>query len=135
MNWRVSSARSPPAMAVSYWWAAKLGGTGWSWMLPLGFLLAMCTETGYDAPAHVADETHAAEMAAARGIWRSVFYSALTGWFALLAITFAASDVAAVNDGGGGSIGIFTSAMSEGWAETATLISTIGRFFCGMALR
>jgi amino acid transporter len=93
----------------------------------------MYTETGYDASAHVAEETHEAEMSAARGIWQSVFYSAIIGWFVLLAITFAASDVAAVNEGGGGSIAIFTSAMQEGWAEVVILISTIGQFFCGMA--
>ena len=71
-------------------------------MLPLGFLLTMYTVTGYDASAHVAEETHDAEMSAARGIWQSVFYSAIIGWFVLLAITFAAADAAAVNEGGGG---------------------------------
>jgi amino acid transporter len=102
-------------------------------VLPLGFLLTMYTITGYDASAHVAEETHEAEMAAARGIWQSVFYSAIIGWFVLLAITFAAADVDAVNEGGGGAIAIFTSAMGSGWAETVILISTIGQFFCGMA--
>jgi amino acid transporter len=108
-------------------------GMLWWYVLPLGFLLTMYTETGYDASAHVSEETHEAEMSAARGIWQSVFYSAIIGWFVLLAITFAASDVAAVNDGGGTSLSIFTSAMSEGWAEAVILISTIGQFFCGMA--
>jgi amino acid transporter len=105
-------------------------GMFWWYVLPLGFLLTMYTETGYDASAHVAEETHEAEMSAARGIWQAVFYSALIGWFVLLAITFAASDTEAAS---GGSIPIFTSAMSEGWAEMVILISTIGQFFCGMA--
>ena len=108
-------------------------GMFWWYVLPLGFLLTMYTETGYDASAHVSEETHEAEMSAARGIWQSVFYSAIIGWFVLLAITFAASDVPAVNEGGGGALGIFTSAMEEGWAEVVILISTIGQFFCGMA--
>ena len=55
-------------------------------------------------------------MAAAKGIWQSVFF-AVIGWFVLLAITFAATDINAVNDAGGYSPAIFTSAMSEGWAE------------------
>jgi amino acid transporter len=105
----------------------------WFYVLPLGFLLTMYTITGYDASAHVAEETHEAEMAAARGIWRSVFYSALIGWFVLLAITFAATDVGAINDAGGVSTSIFTSAMSEGWAEAVILIALIGQIFCGMA--
>src|ERR1044072_7556105 len=49
----------------------------WFYVLPLGFLLTMYTITGYDASAHVAEETVEAEKAAAQGIWRSVFYSAL----------------------------------------------------------
>ena len=57
----------------------------------------------------------------------------MIGWFVLLAITFAATDVDAVNEAGGYSLAIFTSAMSEGWAETVILISAIGQFFCGMA--
>ena len=70
-------------------------------MLPIGFLLAMYTQTGYDASAHTAEETQDAAIAAAQGVWRSVFFSALIGWFVLLAFLFAANDVEAVNDGAG----------------------------------
>jgi amino acid transporter len=108
-------------------------GMFWWYVLPLGFLLTMYTVTGYDASAHVSEETHEAEMSAARGIWQSVFYSVIIGWFVLLAITFAASDVAAVNDAAGYSPNVFTSAMSEGWAEIVILISFLGQVFCGMA--
>ena len=63
----------------------------WGYVLPVGFLLTMYTVTGYDASAHVAEETKDAEMAAAKGVWQSVFFSAIIGWFVLLAITFAAT--------------------------------------------
>ena len=102
----------------------------WLYVLPVGFLLTMYTVTGYDASAHVAEETVEAEQAAAKGVWQSVFFSAVIGWFVLLAITFAATDTDAA---AGGSIPIFTSAMESGWAESVILISTIGQFFCGMA--
>jgi amino acid transporter len=108
-------------------------GMYWYYILPTGLLLTMYTVTGYDASAHVAEETHDAEISAAKGVWQSVALSALIGWFVLLAITFAASDVGAVNDGGGTSLSIFESAMSQGWAEVVILISAIGQFFCGMA--
>ena len=98
-------------------------GMYWYYILPTGLLLTMYTVTGYDASAHVAEETRDAEISAAKGVWQSVALSALIGWFVLLAITFAASDVGAVNDGGGTSLAIFQSAMSEGWAETVILIS------------
>jgi amino acid transporter len=108
-------------------------GMFWWYVLPVGFLLTMYTQTGYDASAHVAEETHEAEIKVARGLWQSVFYAALFGWFVLLAITFAASDTNAINDAGGTAISVFTSAMTSGWAELVILISTIGQIFCGMA--
>ena len=61
----------------------------WFYVLPLGFLLTMYTITGYDASAHVSEETHGAVEAAPKGVWRSVFYSAVIGWILLLALTFA----------------------------------------------
>src|SRR5204862_3329212 len=53
----------------------------WFLVLPIGFLLTMYTQTGYDASAHTAEETRDAAIGAARGVWPSVFYSALLGWF------------------------------------------------------
>ena len=109
-------------------------GMYWWFILPAGFLLTMYTITGYDASAHVSEETYEAEQAAAKGVWQSVASSALIGWFVLLAITFAATDVNAVNDAFGTSISVFTSAdMSRDWAEAIILIAVIGQLFCGMA--
>ncbi len=67
----------------------------WFYVLPLGFLLTMYTITGYDASAHISEETHDAAEAAPKGVWRSVFYSAVFGWMVLLALTFAATHVSA----------------------------------------
>ena len=71
----------------------------WLLVLPIGFLLTMYTQTGYDASAHTAEETKGAAISAAQGVWRSVFFSALIGWFVLLGFLFAASDVDGVNQG------------------------------------
>jgi amino acid transporter len=110
------------------------GGTFWFLVLPVGFLLTMYTITGYDASAHVAEETVGAEQAAAKGIWQSVAISALIGWFLLLAFLFAATNVDAVNKGFGSSIAVFTSAdMNQNWAEAIIAIACVGQFFCGMA--
>ena len=110
------------------------GGLYWFLVLPVGFLLTMYTITGYDASAHVAEETVGAEQAAAKGIWQSVALSALIGWFVLLAILFAATNVDAVNKGFGSSISVFTSAdMNQNWAEAILVIACVGQFFCGMA--
>ena len=89
----------------------------WIYVLPLGFLLTQYTITGFDASAHISEETHGASKSAARGVWQSIFYSAVIGWFVLLAITFAATDVEAVNDGAGYSLAIFDSALDAGGGE------------------
>ena len=45
----------------------------WWYVLPLGFLLTQYTITGFDASAHISEETHGAAKSAARGVWQSVF--------------------------------------------------------------
>ncbi|HEY4450908.1 MAG TPA: amino acid permease [Solirubrobacteraceae bacterium] len=108
----------------------------WYYVLPLGFLLTMYTITGYDASAHVSEETHGAAEAAPKGIWRSVFYSAVIGWIVLLAITFAipaGKAGAAVYEAGFPALAIFNSALGSAGAKAVVLISTIGQIFCGMA--
>src|SRR4051812_15516661 len=55
------------------------GSTGnfgyWFAILPFGFLLTQYTITGFDASAHLSEETGSAAKAAAKGIWQSIFYS------------------------------------------------------------
>jgi amino acid transporter len=115
------------------------GGTGgiffWLYVLPIGFILTMYTQTGYDASAHTAEETRDAALGAAKGVWKSVFYSAIAGWFVLLAFLFAASNIDAVNGAGGSSISIFESAMiNHVWgAKLVLIIATVGQLFCGAA--
>ena len=105
----------------------------WFFVLPIGFLLTMYTETGYDASAHTAEETENAAMSAAQGVWRSVFYSAVIGWVLLLCFLFAATDTAAIDDGAGYSTFIFTSALDSWAAKLVILIATVGQLFCGAA--
>ena len=109
------------------------GLTFWFYVLPLGFLLTQYTITGFDACAHVSEETRGASQAAAKGLWRSIFYSAVGGWILLLAFLFAATDVDAINAAGGFSGAIFESALTPFFFKTVIIISTIGQFFCGMS--
>src|SRR6266481_1353633 len=111
------------------------GSFFWLYILPVGFILTMYTQTGYDASAHTAEETRNAAVAAAQGVWKSVFYSAIAGWFVLLAFLYAASDTKAVDAAGGSSISIFNSAMANHlWgAKLVLIIATVGQLFCGAA--
>lgn len=108
-------------------------GMYWFYVLPLGFLLTQYTITGFDASAHISEETHGASKHAAQGIWKSIFYSAIIGWIVLLAITFAASDAKAVNDGLGSSLAVFDSALTSSAFKAVLIISTVGQLFCGLA--
>jgi amino acid transporter len=105
----------------------------WFYVLPLGFLLTMYTITGYDASAHISEETRDASMAAPKGVWRSVFYSAVFGWLVLLALTFAATHVKLIDAAGGTSQSIIESALTSSAAKAVLVISTVGQLFCGMA--
>ncbi|HMD57877.1 MAG TPA: amino acid permease [Solirubrobacteraceae bacterium] len=107
----------------------------WLYVLPIGFLLTMYTITGYDASAHVSEETHGAEDSAPKGIWRSVFYSAIFGWIVVLAITFAIQHAheSAIYKAGFPSLEIFATALTPAADKAVVLIATVGQLFCGMA--
>jgi amino acid transporter len=102
----------------------------WFFVLPTGFLLTMYTQTGYDASAHTAEETKDASTSAAKGVWRSIFFSALIGWVLLLTFLFAANDVKAVDKAAGFPAAIFTSALDSWAAKLVILIAVIGQIFC-----
>jgi amino acid transporter len=114
---------------------ASHGAFFWLYILPIGFILTMYTQTGYDASAHTAEETRDAAIGAAKGVWRSVFYSAIAGWAVLLAFLYAASDTKGIDAAGGSSISIFETAMNNHiWgAKLVLIIATVGQLFCGAA--
>jgi amino acid transporter len=113
------------------------GGMFWFYVLPLGFLLTQYTITGFDSCAHISEETHGAADNAAKGVWKSIFYSAIFGWIVLLAITFSVQDVDAVNKAAAGgefiSVAILDQALGTGWFKVLLVITTVGQLFCGAA--
>ena len=109
------------------------GGFYWFLVMPLGLLLTQYTITGFDASAHLSEETQGAAEGAAKGIWRSIFYSAVGGYVLLLAFVFSVQDVDGLNKGLGGVDVIFTQALPEGWHFLVLLISTAGQLFCATA--
>ena len=111
----------------------------WFYVLPLGFLLTQYTITGFDASAHLSEETKGAHMSAARGIWQSIFYSAVGGYILLLAFLFVATNTDVINSfdpkvnpyGGGSIIAVLYTALGGGFAfKLVMLISTLGQIFC-----
>jgi amino acid transporter len=109
------------------------GSMFWFYVLPLGFLLTQYTITGFDASAHISEETHGASTAAAKGVWRSIFYSAVIGWIVLLAITFSVTNVNGANEAFGFAPTLLTEALGTGWGKFVLIISVVGQLFCGGA--
>ena len=105
----------------------------WFYVLPLGFLLTQYTITGFDASAHISEETHGASESAAKGVWKSIFYSALIGWIVLLAITFSVTDVDGANEALGFAPTLLVEALGTGWGKFVLIISVVGQLFCGAA--
>jgi amino acid transporter len=111
------------------------------YVLPLSFLLTQYTITGYDASAHLSEETEGAANQAARGIWQSIFYSAIGGWVLLLAFLFAASHEDAINSidpnvnayGPGSIFAVLSTALSPAMFKLVVFISAAGQVYCTTA--
>ena len=117
------------------------GTTYWFYVLPIGFLLTQYTITGYDASANLSEETQGAQVSAAKGIWESIFYSAVGGYILLLAFLYAATKPEIVSSfdstvnpyGGGSVISILYTALTPTMFKLVLVISTAGQIFCALA--
>ena len=100
----------------------------------IGLLMAQYTYTGYDASAHMSEETRSASRAAALGVVMSVVMSVIFGFILLVAVTFAIPDVKGTLGAGAFDVPyIGQTAMSKRWAEFLLVIACVAQFFCGAA--
>ncbi|MBM7171151.1 amino acid permease [Streptomyces sp. G44] len=113
-------------------------GTGWDnplYVTALGLLLAQYTFSGYDASAHLSEETSHASVTAARGIVRAVWASWIAGFVLLAGLTFAIQDYAGTlaTDTGVPPAQIMIDAVGESGAAALLLIVIVAQLFCGNA--
>jgi amino acid permease (GABA permease) len=101
----------------------------------IGLLMAQYTYTGYDASAHVAEETHDAARAAPRGIVMSVVASVLAGFVLLFAITWSIQNYDAELNSPLKlpPAQIFIDAVGDNLGAFLLFICVVAQFFCGMA--
>lgn len=109
----------------------------------LGLLMSQYTLTGYDASAHMTEETKNADVNGPKGIISSIGISIVVGWGYLLGITFAVTNVPYLlskeNDAGGYAIAeVFYLAFKNRYGHGAGGIICLGIvavaiFFCGMS--
>jgi amino acid transporter len=108
--------------------------TSFWFVFGIGLLMAQYTVTGYDASAHMSEETRNAARASPKGMVMAVAMSVLFGFVLLVSVTFAVPDVQGVVDAGGNAvIYIWTEATNEAWAEFMLLIAVGAQLFCGTA--
>jgi amino acid transporter len=104
------------------------------WLFALGFILPAYTITGFDASAHVSEETIGAAVNVPRGIVRSVLYSGIAGWIMLMAIVLAIPDMNAA--AGQGSLVFFWTLREVlpawGWRLLCGAIA-VAQYLCGLA--
>lgn len=112
--------------------------TGWSnplYVAAIGLLLAQYTFSGYDASAHLAEETSRASVSAAKGIVRAIWVSWLAGFVLLAGLTFAIQDYDATRTTATGvpPAQILLDGLGTGGARALLLMVIVAQLFCGNA--
>ncbi len=110
------------------------------WGFVLGLLQAQWTYTGFDASAHMAEETEDPRRHAPWGIVLSVAVSGVVGYLLLVSLTLAIRSVPAVlgaKDAAGNSIpaviAILTTALGAKAGNTMAALASMAMWFCGLA--
>jgi amino acid transporter len=98
-----------------------------------GLLLAQYTITGYDASAHMSEETRKASLGAAWGMVMSVVVSVFFGFILLVAVTFAIQGKGPSRIDGFITQAIWQDAMGKKWAEFLIFIAVVAQCFCTIA--
>jgi amino acid permease (GABA permease) len=124
--------------STSFVFTHFVNNTGWGssvYVGLLGLLLAQYTFTGYDASAHMTEETKDAATAGPRGIVASILVSLAAGWVLLIGVTYAIQDYTgeATSATGAPPAQIFIDAISRKGGELLLLIVIVAQLFCGMS--
>jgi amino acid permease (GABA permease) len=124
--------------SASFVFTSTFNGTGWHstfYVLLLGLLLAQYTFTGYDASAHMTEETHDAARSGPRGIVSSILVSLIAGWVLLIGITFAIQHYSGELGSATGvpPAQIFIDAVGATGGKLLLLIAIGAQLFCGMS--
>ncbi len=115
-----------------------VNNTGFSstlYVVLIGLLLAQYTFTGYDASAHMTEETHEASRSGPRGIVMSIVVSLFAGWVLLIGLTFAIQNYNAelASATGVPPAQIFIDAAGVTTGKLLLLIVIGAQLFCGMS--
>ncbi|RLU99456.1 amino acid permease [Streptomyces griseocarneus] len=99
----------------------------------LGLLLAQYTLTGYDASAHMTEETRGADRSGPRGMVRALLVSLAAGWVLLIGMTYAIQDYTGESGADVPPAQIFVDAVGTGTGELLLVVVTGAQLFCGLS--
>ncbi len=130
-----------PKQPVSFFLrAVNSNGTRYWWAFMLGLLQAQWTFTGYDASAHVSEETIDPRRRVPWGMTTSVVVSALVGYLLLFALTLSVGDIHGVlgtTDAGGNKIpaviAILQQALGNSAGGVMSFLAAMAMWFCGLS--
>jgi len=106
-------------------------GSGYDFAV--GLLLACWTFTGYDASAHVSEETHDPSRNAPWGMVLAVGVSGIAGYAMLIAVTLGISDLPAALAADNPFIFALRSALGAGLGNALVCVAMAAMWFCGLS--
>ncbi|KAF9267048.1 APC amino acid permease [Marasmius fiardii PR-910] len=133
-------AKAPMHQSGHFVFRTFIDGTGgWSeraspaYVAIIGVLMSQYTLTGFDASAHMTEETRNAAMSGSLGIIMSIGVSALLGWYLLLGLLFSIQDLdRTLNSETGQPVAqIFLDTVGENGAIVLMVIVVGAMFMCG----
>jgi amino acid permease (GABA permease) len=122
--------------SVSYIFTGFVNNTGFGsgfYVLMIGLLLAQYTFTGYDASAHMTEETNNAAIAGPRGIVWSIVISLIAGWILLIGVTGAIQNYTAEATAVTPAAQVFIDAVGHNLGLFLLFIVVGAQFYCGMS--
>jgi len=102
----------------------------------IGLLMAQYTFTGYDASAHMSEETHNPSIAGPKGIVNSIVVSLVAGFILIVGITFAIThnySSSLASSTGVPPVQIWLDALGRHGGELLLVIAFVAQAYCGMA--
>ena len=124
-----------PHQPLSYAFTTRYSTLGYPywWAFMLGLLQAQWTLTGYDASAHVTEETLDPRRNAPWGLFNAVWISGVVGYALLLAVTLGIQDLPTAAGAANPFIAVAERALGAGFGRGLTWAILPAMWFCGLS--
>jgi amino acid transporter len=108
-------------------------GFSYGYLFLIGLLQAQWTFTGYDASAHVSEETVDPTRNAPWGIFLSVAVSAVAGWLLLVGVTLAIQDLPAAAAASNPFLHVLRESLGPALGSAMVWVAMGAMWFCGLS--